>query len=240
MLIDGFDKRTMMTMMNYNLPYYPDFMDRLGFSKEVDFVSCLIHIGDFQLPERIYRIAKWVERNGELQVHNFRTIKELKKWADKIGETYNKAFVNNWEYAPLTKREIKMVVDNLELIADPRLIKIMTHGDDLVGFGFAFPDVAEAIQRSRGHLFPFGLLDIMLEIRRTHWLAINAGGVLPEYQGLGGNALLYVEGMKTFQSGRFTHAAAYQVAETAVQMRQDLKNLGAVEYKNHRVYKINL
>jgi hypothetical protein len=27
-----------------------------------------------------------------------------------------------------------------------------------------------------------------------------------------------------------------QVAETAVQMRQDLENIGGVPYKNHRVY----
>src|SRR4030042_4127215 len=99
-------------------------MEHLGFSKEVDFVSCLINFAEFHLPERIYRIAKWVERNGELEVHNFRSIKELKRWAGRIGEAYNKAFVNNWEYAPLTEREIKMVVDTLELIADPHLIKI--------------------------------------------------------------------------------------------------------------------
>lgn len=237
MLINGFDQRNMMTMMNYNPPYYPIFLERLGFTKEVDFVSCLVNLAEFHMPERIYRIARWVERNGELQVHSFRTVKELKKWAGKIGETYNKAFVNNWEYAPLTEREVKMVVDTLELIADPQLIKIITHGDDIVGFGLAFPDAAEALQRNHGQLFPFGLLDILLEMRRTHWLAINAGGILPEYQGLGGNALLYAEGMKMIQSGRFTHAAAYQVAETAVQMRQDLENVGAVAYKNHRVYK---
>jgi len=97
--------------------------------------------------------------------------------------------------------------------------------------------LAEALQRNCGRLFPLGLLDIMLEMRRTHWLAINAGGILPEYQGLGGNALLYAEGMKMLQTGRFTHAAAYQVAETAIQMRQDLETVGAVAYKNHRVYK---
>ena len=87
MLIDGFDQRNMMTMMNYNPPYYPIFLERLGFTKEVDFVSCLVNLAEFHMPERIYRIAKWVERNGELKVHNFRTVKELKKWASKIGET---------------------------------------------------------------------------------------------------------------------------------------------------------
>ena len=36
---------------------------------------------------------------------------------------------------------------------------------------------------------------------------------------------------------RFTQAALYQVAETAVQMRRDLENVGVKAYKNHRVYR---
>ncbi len=237
MLTSGFDQPSMMTSMNYNPSYYPVFMDRLGFTKEVDFVSTLINIAEFHLPERVDRIAKWVERHGEIKIHHFRTIKELKAWSWRIGKAYNKAFVQNWEYAPLTEREIKMVVDTLELVADPHLIKIMTHGDEVVGFGLAFPDAARALQRSHGRLFPFGLVDILLEMRRTKWVAINAGGVLPEFHGLGANALLYSAGNKMVRTGQFTHAALYQVAETAVQMRRDLENLGAIPYKSHRVYR---
>ena len=237
MLISGFDQRPMMTMMNHNLPYYPAFMERLGFTKEVDFVSTMIDLSTFHLPERIHRIAEWVERRGEIKVENFRTIKELKAWAGKIGEAYNKAFVNNWEYAPMTEREIKMVVDTLELLADPRLIKIMTHGDDVIGFALAFPDLATALQRCHGRLFPFGILHILMEMRRTNWVAINGGGILPEFHGLGGNALLFTEGEKIVRNSQFTHVALYQVAETAVQMRRDLENLGAIPFKNHRVYK---
>jgi hypothetical protein len=38
------------------------------------------------------------------------------------------------------------------------------------------------------------------------------------------------------QNTQFIHAELTQVAETAVQMRKDLKNLGVEFYKNHRVY----
>jgi hypothetical protein len=41
---------------------------------------------------------------------------------------------------------------------------------------------------------------------------------------------------KTLTGSRFRHADLTQVAETAVQMRQDLINLGGKSYKNHRVY----
>ena len=236
LLVDGFDTRQMMTMMNYNQPHLPRLLEGLGFTKEVDFVSCFADSATFVFPDKVHEISARVQQRGTLRVQNFHTIHELKAWAGRIGEAYNKAFVNNWEYYPLTEREIAFVVKNLETIADPELIKIIVHDQDVVGFLFAFPDVAAALQRSGGRLLPFGLVDMLIEMRRTEWVAVNAAGVLPEYQGRGGNALLYTEMEKTVRQRNFKHAALYQVAETAVNMRHDLETVGGIKYKNHRVY----
>jgi hypothetical protein len=92
------------------------------------------------------------------------------------------------------------------------------------------------MQRAKGRLLPFGLIQIMLEMKRTKWISLNGAGVLPEYQGNGGNALLYVEMEKSLNNYTFEHADLTQVAETAVQMRKDLENIGGKAYKNHRVY----
>ena len=63
-------------------------------------------------------------------------------------------------------------------------------------------------------------------------------GILPKHQGHGGNAILYSEmGHTLFDFKQFEHVEMTQVAETAVQMRADLKNLNGVEYKNYRVYR---
>ena len=75
-----------------------------------------------------------------------------------------------------------------------------------------------------------------MELKRTRWVAINGAGVLPEFHGRGGNALLYSEMEKTIREFNFLHAELVQVAETAVQMRRDLENVGGVPYKNHRVF----
>jgi GNAT superfamily N-acetyltransferase len=225
-----------MTMMNYNYDYYPRLVEALGFEKEVDFVSCYLGADTFRLPERVHSIAARVQQHGTLRVRRFSSKRDLIAWAGRIGQAYNKAFVNNWEYYPLTEREVKFVVDNLTLVADHRLIKIITHGEEVVGFVFAFPDVSAALQRARGRLLPFGLFDLLLEMRRTKWVSLNGAGILPEFQGRGGNALLYSEMEKTVREFGYQHADLTQVAETAVQMRRDLENLGGKPYKNHRVY----
>ena len=228
-------------MMNYNQPYIPKLLEGLGFEKEVDFVSCFLPADQFRVPDRVERITERVMQRGGLQVKRFKSKRELIAWAPRIGKAYNAAFVQNWEYYPLSGREIDFVVDNIMTIADHRLIKIITHGDEVVGFLFAFHDVSAALQRARGRLFPFGLLDILLELKRTDTVAVNGMGILPEFQGQGGNAMLYSEmGHTLFEFKQFVHVEMTQVAETTRQMRADLKNLNGVEYKNHRVYRRNI
>jgi hypothetical protein len=236
MLVDGFEFRPAMTMMNYNPPSYPAFAERLGFRKEVDFVSCYLSAEKFRLPERVHRVAERAAARSGLRVMRFTRKRELMAMAPRIGQAYNRTFVNNWEYYPLSDREIKFLTDNILGFANPRLIKIILHEDDVVGFLFAFPDVSAAIQRSKGRLLPFGIVDLLLEARRTRWVALNGAGVLPEFHGRGGNALMYSEMEKTIHEHKFLHADLTQVAESAVQMRHDLENIGGVAYKNHRVF----
>lgn len=237
LLIEGYEHRQMMTMMNYNPPSYPRLVEGLGFEKEVDFVSCYLDPQAFQMPERVQRIADHVVARGRLRVELFTRTSDLRAWAPRIGKAYNEAFIRNWEYSPLSEREIAYVLEQLLLIADPRLIKVIVHGEDVVGFVFGFRDISAALQRARGHLFPLGLPALLLDLRRSDWVCLNGMGILEEFQGHGGNALLYSELFKLRDEFHFKHAELTQVAETAVQMRRDLVNMGGKPYKNHRVYR---
>ncbi len=237
-LVLGHEQRQTMTMLNYNHAYYQQLVEAQGFEKEVDFVSCYLPADKFHMPDRVEKIAERVMQRGKLDVKRFKNKRELISWAPRIGKAYNDAFVNNWEYYPLTQREIDFVVDNIITVADHRLIKIITHGEDVAGFLFAFHDLSAALQRAKGKLLPFGLPDLLLEMRRTNTVAVNGMGILPGFQGHGGNALLYhAMGKTLLEFKQFTHVEMTQVAESAMQMRADLKNLNGVEYKNNRVYR---
>jgi len=248
MLVDGFDHRQTMMMSAYNYAYYPQMMDRLGFQKEVDFISCSIPRVEVTLPERLHRLAERIQKRGTFTVHNFQSNKVMMTWMPRFISTYNRAFTKNWEYYPLTEREVKFVADNIFQLISHDLIKIITHKEEVVGFVLAFPDVSAALQRTRGYIPPFAfldaipspkaILDILLEVNRTDWVALNGAGILPEFKGLGGNVLLYTEMEKTINSRhqQFKWGELCQVAETAREMRADLVNIGGKPYKNHRVY----
>ena len=235
--IEGHQHRQMMNMMNYNFAYYQTLAETYGFEKEVDFVSCYVTPEMFNLPEKMHLLVDKVKERNAFVVQDLRTKNDLKKWATRIGEAYNKTFVNNWEYYPQTDREIKFILDNLLMVADPRMIKIITRNEDVIGFMFGFYDVSAAMQRHGGHLYPWAIADLLIEMKRTKWVSLNGIGVLPEYHGRGGNYLMMVEMEKTVKGyGQFEHGELTQVAESAVQMRRDLENVGGKAYKNHRVY----
>jgi hypothetical protein len=200
------------------------------------------------MPDRVHQIAERVLKRGAFKVLSFRNKKELLRWIPSFIKAYNAAFVKNWEYYPLSDWEVNFVVDNIMQFLDQDLIKIMTRKDEVVGFILSFPDISAALQRTRGYIPPLALMDnippplaipdILREAKRTKWLALNGGGVLPEFKGIGGNALMYSEMEKTVNGHvqQFEFGELCQVAETAVEMRSDLANLGGRAYKNHRVF----
>jgi hypothetical protein len=248
MLVDGFDHRQTMMMSAYNKPYLQHLVETLGFRKEVDFITCLITRDTFRMPERVHQIAERVLKRGTFKVLSFKNKKELLRWVPGFIKAYNAAFVKNWEYYPLTEREVNFVVDNILQFLDQDLIKIITHKEEVVGFVLSFPDISAALQRTRGYIPPLAILDsipspkaildILREVPRTEWLALNGGGILPEFKGIGGNALMYSEMEKTINSHfqQFNFGELCQVAETATEMRSDLANVGGRAYKNHRVF----
>jgi hypothetical protein len=236
-LVDGFEQRQLMSMMPYNEPYYVDLIEAQGFEPAMDYVSLLARRADFALPDQAYRVAERVLARGTLRVQGFRSQRELRAWAPKVGEVYNRAFVSNPIYYPLSERELQMVVEEIQLVGDPHLIKVILDGDEVVGFMLVLPDLSAAMQRIKGRLWPFGFLRLLLERRRTKWASFFAIGVLPGYRARGGHTLLYTEIEKTMRASKFEFADLTQSAETAVVMRREALKMGAVPYKRHRVYR---
>ena len=239
-LVDGFDHRAAMTMMGYNYPYYERHISRQGFTKRVDMLSSRLHPPTFELPHKVRSVAEKVLARGRFAVLRFSSKAELKAIAAEVVPIFNRSLAGHLQNYPLTDEELAELASDLLEVADPDLIKILTYDGEYVGFLLAFPDVSAALQRSRGRLTPWAVLDIMRDFKRTDDLVINGAGILPEYQRLGGNALLYYELERTAKSRTYTHADLTQVAETTDLMQSDLGRLGAEVYKRHRIFEMSL
>ncbi len=237
-LVEGFEHRAAMTMMAYNHPYYPPMLEALGFEPYLDLYSYHIQASKFRLPERVRSVAEKVLKRGSFKVLEFRSKRQLRAIAPEIGRVYNRSLSDHPENYEMSQAELDRVTKDLMLVADPSLIKILTYKGEIVGFLFGFADLSAALQRAKGRLNPLTILSILREFRKTEGLIINGAGILPEYQRLGGNALLYYELERTVNAGgRFVDADLTQIAQTTGLMLSDLESLGATKrYKVHRIY----
>jgi hypothetical protein len=76
----------------------------------------------------------------------------------------------------------------------------------------------------------------MKELRRAEWIDINGAGIIEEYRGLGGTAILFSEMEKSILAGGFKHADIVQVGVENERMQRELSSLGIDFYKMHRIY----
>jgi len=235
-LIEGFEHLPAMGIP-YNYAYYGRLAENVGLEKEVDFTSLYISVSEFEMPERIARLADKVEERRGLKARNFGSKAELRASVLDIVETYNRTFTENWEYVPVTPEEAQSVADQMLQITRPEMMKVITKDDQIVGFLFAFLNVGKALQRCKGRLFPLGWFYLLRELKQTNWVDVNGMGILEEYRGLGGNVIMYNELHKSLSGDQFEHGEMVQMADFVVRMLADAHTLGGEKTKVHRVYR---
>ncbi len=238
LLVKGFEHRPAFGLP-YNPPYYPALIEAAGFILQGETVSGYLN-ARAPFPEKIHQLSALIQKRRGLRVSNFQKRRDLRRFVPRLRDLYNHSLTGTQGNVPLTENETATLANQLLWFADPRLIKIIFKGEEPVGYLFAYPDVSAALQRTQGRLFPFGWLDLLLEMRRTRWVNVNGAGIVEEYRGLGGTAILFSEMQKSILAGGFEHADLVQIGVENDRMQRELRDLGIDFYKTHRVYQIDL
>ena len=235
LLVKGFEHRPAFGLP-YNPAYYVDLIEAQGFVKEGESVSGYLST-DIQFPPRIHQLAERLAQRRGLRIARCNTRADLRALVPHLKELYNNSLEGTTGTTPLTDEEVDTMANQLIWLADPKLIKMVIHNEKVIGFLFAYPDISAALQKTRGRLFPFGWLTCLRELRRTDWININGAGLLPEYRGSGGTAILYSEMFKSVsENPRYKHADVVQIGVENEKMQREMENFGIGFYKVHRTY----
>jgi hypothetical protein len=239
LLVRGFEYRPAFGLP-YNPAYYIDLIEAQGFVKESEAVSGYLSTHtDF--PVRIHELAnRLVQRRG-LRILRCSTRTDLRRLIPYFKELYNSSIEGTSGNTPLTDNEMDSLANQMVWLADPELVKLVMKNEKPVGFLLAYPDVSAALQKTQGKLFPIGWLSMLRELKNTDWVNINGAGLLPEYRGSGGMAILYSELFKSLQENpRYKHAELVQIGVENANMQRELQNFGVDFYKLHQVYRRGL
>ncbi|HEY8444805.1 MAG TPA: GNAT family N-acetyltransferase [Bacilli bacterium] len=215
MLVEGFKEKDLSITL-YNYDYYPVHMDRLGFRKAVDWIEYQI-FPPKELDPRIERISSMVQKRYGFHRLHFKKNKELYPYAVEAFKVINEAFAKLFGTVPLTDAIVqKSIHDYISKVNLDYVIVIANKEGEVIGFGLMVPSLAEALKKSKGHLFPFGVFRLLKALKTNKILEMYFIAVKPEYQNFGVNAVIMAEAVKA------AIANGVEVAETGPELETNI------------------
>ena len=190
MLVEGFENIPVFNVL-YNFPYYPEFVEKLGYTKECDWLENRIKV--MNPPEKIHRIAGMLMERYNLHAGSIDKLKKDKAQVKRFFEIYNEAFSTSvLNFIPFTDEEIQEEAASvMPFLSDDVSSIILDDKDELVAFGIAFPDISKALQKAKGHLFPFGWLHLLRAMKNYDTIDLMINGAVPKWQNTGISAVYH-------------------------------------------------
>ncbi|MDE6050014.1 MAG: N-acetyltransferase [Paramuribaculum sp.] len=241
MLIEGFDELGTMATI-YNHPYYPEHLERLGYSKDTDWVEFRMQVPD-QVPEKYQRIANIVKEKYHLRNLHFTSRKKLKeKYGVALFELINTAYDGLYGYSPLTPKQIEYYINKyLGVLRLDCVSVIVDENDELVGVGISIPSFSRALQKSHGKLLPFGWYHLLKAMKgKNDIVDLMLVAIKPEYQNKGVNALLFSDLIPAYIKNGFKWAESNLELEDNASVQLQWQYFDRRQHRRRRDYRKTL
>ena len=190
MLIEGFEE-TNMSITFYNHPYYITHMERLGLTKDIDWIEYLITVPDKPDP-RFERMTNLLLRKEKYEIVTYSDRKVLYHDAFEAFKLIDLSYSKLYGTVPLTDEIIKSSIDSyIPLVNLKYICAVKDANGKIIAFGIMVPSIAKALKKSNGRLFPFGAVRLLRALKgRNDTLEMFLVAVEPSYQSQGIPALI--------------------------------------------------
>ena len=241
MLVEGFDEMgTMATIYNYD--YYPRHVERLGYTKDTDWVEYRITIPD-KVPEKMVRISEIVLKKYDLRILKYTSGKKIKQdYGRELFHLINETYANLYGYCSLSERQIDYYIDMYLSILRLEYVSVVVDSKGkLVGVGITLPSLAQALRKSRGRLFPLGWLRILKAMRgHNDVIDLLLIAVAPEYQSKGVNALFFYDLLNLYIKNGVKFAETNLELESNSQVQSQWEYFERRQHRRRRAFRKQL
>lgn len=191
MLVEGFENVPPFNCI-YNYPYYQELVEKLGFTKECDWVQYRMK-SQLGVPDKAKRVAKLVQERYDLHFGSLDTLVKDPAMVDKFFRIYSDSFKDAvYNFIPFTDAEIKQEAKSIvPFVNDRNSVVVLDRDDEIVAFGICTPSISRALQKAKGHLFPFGWIHLLRAKNDFSLMDLMINGAVPEWQNKGVSALYY-------------------------------------------------
>ena len=235
LLIEGFDQLGTLAT-NYNHPYYPAHLERLGYAKDTDWVEYRINL-PAGVDERVRKASEIVMKRYNLRLLKFKNKAELRQRALEIFHLLDAEYEHLYGTVPMSDRQKQGYIDQYFGVANPDFIPcVVDASGTLVAVGIAMPSFSRALQKSRGELLPIGFLHFLQAMRKNDLADLYLVAIRSDYQGKGVNALLMFQLIEAMRAFGIREVESNPELETNDAVRSQWKNFDARQHKRRRCY----
>lgn len=242
MLIEGFDHQGTMPLI-YNYPYYKTYIEELGFEKDADWLEYRLTIPEL-VPEKYARVASIVERRNNFHVRPV-TRKLIRKedYARKLFSVITECYKDLYEYTVLPDDLAEKYIGFYLKVLDLRYITVVENEkDEIIAFGITMPSIADALQKSRGRLFPFGWWHLLkaLFIKHSEGAELLLMGARPDVRNSGVTAIVIADMFRKYHDMGVKWAETNAELEDNYGIRNSFEPFERIQHKRRRCYKKSL
>jgi GNAT superfamily N-acetyltransferase len=235
MLVEGFDElATLITIYNY--PYYPIHLEKLGYTKDTDWMEYEISVP----PEpnaTIARIAGIALQRNKLKLLEVKDKKGLLPYTKELFQLLQEAYQQLYGFVPLTEKQVDTYITQYFGFITPDFVPIvLDQNGKMVAFGIVMPSLSKALQKSRGEMFPFGFIYLLHALKKNDRADLYLVAVKKEYQGKGVNAILMNKIHSTFIKLGVTKAESNPELETNQNVQGQWKYYEKRQHKRRRIF----
>ena len=236
MLIEGFNETgTLATIYNYD--YYPRHLERMGFEKEVDWVEYEITVPD-KIPEKVERLAEVIKKRLNIDVCKAKKAKEYLPYGKEIFNMFNDAYRNLFGFVPLSQKQIDIYIKQyIGYILPDYSILLLDANNKVAGIVIGMPSLTKALQKSKGHLFPFGFIHVLRALStKNKYVDLYLGAIRPDLQGKGADALIITELTRACIKNKIISAESNIELETNTLVQAHWKHFDSRQHKRRRCF----
>jgi GNAT superfamily N-acetyltransferase len=197
------------------------------------------------IPEKLLRVAEKVKQRRNLTVRSM-DMRDFDREVERFKRVYNQSWERNWGFVPMNDAEIDHLAKGLKQIIDPDLVIMVEYEGEVVGASLSLPDLNAPLRLaypspSTPEIFTMLKLLWHWKIRRKiEWVRVFALGVLPEFRGMGVDAMMYLETAKNAAPKGYRLAEMSWILENNDMMNRAIRLLGGEVYKTYRLYEKQL
>lgn len=221
----------------YNYPYYATHFKQLGYTVEKEYRESKHLFSDIK-KDSFERIQEIIKKRYDLKPLNFTKTKDVMLYADRMFDLFNKSYASLSSFVAITDIQKEYFKKKFLGFINPEYIKfVVDKNDELVAFAIVMPSFSEALQKSKGKLFPFGFRHILHAKKHSKTALFYLIGVHPEYQNKGVHGIIFNEFHNTFTEKGITECIRTPELVDNTAIEKIWKNFNPVTYKKRCTFR---